>query len=239
MPARRITITACGGVAMMTVLAACTRQQETPAEHMQQHFARVERVRDAVVAGDLDATREPARWLAGHDVMEGIPTGWEQHVTQMRRLAQVVVDARDLATAASATADMGGLCGGCHQSLDEGAQFTIVVVPSEESGVVAHMLRHEWAADRLWEGLIGPSDEAWRVGAEALGEAALDPQDTPEEVTVLARRVHELGAQAVETFGFSDRATLYGQLIASCARCHELMEAGPGTRRGLPGSSRR
>jgi len=204
---------------------------------MQEHFARVEQVRDAIVAGDLDAAREPAEWLASHEVMEGIPTGWEQHVTQMRRLARRIVDASEFATAAAATADMGGLCGGCHQSLDEGAQFTIVAVPSEESGVVAHMLRHEWAADRLWEGLIGPSDESWRVGAEALAEAALQPQDTPEEVGVLARQVHELGAQAAETFGFTDRAVLYGRLIGTCARCHELMEAGPGTRAGLPGSA--
>jgi hypothetical protein len=237
MPAGKCTIIACSGVVTLAAIAACARQPETPAEHMQEHFAHVERVRDAVMAGDLDAARRPAEWLAGHEVMDGIPTGWEQHVTQMRRLAQMVVDAQDFAAAASATADMGGLCGGCHQSLDEGAQFTIVVVPSEESGVIAHMLRHEWAADRLWEGLIGPSDESWRVGAEALGEAALEPQDTPEEVGVLARQVHELGAQAAETFGFTDRAALYGRLITSCARCHELMEAGPGTRTGLPGTT--
>jgi hypothetical protein len=213
----------------LTALLACA-QPETPADHMQEHFAQVEAVRDALIAGDLSAAKEPASWLAGHEAMEGIPTGWEQHVAQMQRTAQLVVDAEAIEVAATATGEMGGICGGCHQGLDEGAQFTIVVVPAEESGVVAHMLRHEWAVDRLWEGLIGPSDESWAAGAAALGEAALEPQDTPEEVGVLARRVHELGAEAVETFGFTDRAVLYGQLLTTCARCHELMEAGPGTR---------
>lgn len=210
-------------------LAACGNQ-ESPADHMQEHFAHVDAVRNAIISGDLEAAKAPAEWLAGHEAMEGIPTGWEQHVEQMRRSARMVVDAPDLATAANATAEMAGICGGCHQGLDEGAQFTIVVVPSEESGVVSHMLRHEWAADRLWEGLIGPSDESWSVGAAALGEAALAPMDTPEEVGVLAQRVHELGKTANQTTGFRDRAALYGELITTCAECHRLMDAGPGTR---------
>jgi hypothetical protein len=221
-------------LALIVALTACG-QSETAAEHMQEHFARVEAVRDAIIEGDLEATKEPASWLAGHEAMEGVPDGWEQHVTQMQRTAQMVVDAEDIETAASATAAMGGICGGCHQGLDEGAQFTIVVVPSEESGVVAHMLRHEWAADRLWEGLIGPSEESWTAGSEALGEAALDPEDAPDEVGVLAQRVHELGTEATETLGFNDRAAVYGQLITTCAQCHIMMEAGPGTRSELAG----
>jgi cytochrome c553 len=220
----------------LALVSGCAPEPGTRADHMQEHFAQVDAVRDAIISGDLEATREPAEWLAGHESMEGIPEGWGQHVTQMQRSAQTVVAADDIAVAAAATADMAGICGACHQGLDEGAQFTIVVVPSEESGVVAHMLRHEWAVDRMWEGLIGPSDEAWDAGANALGEAALEPQDTPEEVGVLAARVHELGGEAVETTGFSARASLYGQLLTTCAECHQLMEAGPGTRLELAGA---
>lgn len=218
-------------VLAVAITTACS-QPETPADHMQEHFAQVDAVRDALISGDLAAAQEAAQWVAGHEAMEGIPAGWEQHVTQMQRAAATVTQTDDLAAAAEATANMAGICGGCHMGLDEGAQFTIVLVPSEESGVVAHMLRHEWAADRLWEGLIGPSDEAWSAGAAALGEAALEPEESPDEVGTLARQVHELGAEASETLGFTARAALYGKLITTCAQCHTLMNAGPGDRAG-------
>ena len=224
---------ASAGVCLLALTAALacnqgeTPQAETPAEHMQEHFAQVDAVRDALIAGDLAGSKEAADWLASHEVMDGIPEVWEQHVTQMQQAAATVVGAEDLATAAEATANMAGICGGCHMGLDEGAQFTVVVVPSEESGVVAHMLRHEWAADRMWEGLIGPSDDSWAAGAGALGEAALEPEGAPAEVGELAEQVHQLGAEALVTSGFTSRAALYGKLMITCAQCHQAMDAGP------------
>jgi len=223
---RMCAVSMLGGLVLLT---ACS-QPETMADHMQEHFAQVEATRLAVISGDLDAAREPARWLARHEVTEGIPEGWQQHVVQMQLAAQRVVEASEVAPAAAATAEMGAICGGCHQGMDEGAQFTFVVPPPEEPGVVAHMLRHQWAAERLWEGLVGPSEEAWTRGVAVLAEAPLQPTESPEEVEQLASRVHQLGVQAGEVTGFIDRAKVYGDLLATCAQCHRLMDAGPGTR---------
>ncbi len=219
----------------LVLLAACN-QPETIVDHMREHFAQVEATRLAVIGGDLDAARERARWLARHEATEGISEGWEQHVMQMQLAAQRVVEASEVAAAAAATAEMGAICGGCHQGMDEGAQFTFVAPPPEEAGVVAHMLRHQWAAERLWEGLVGPSDEAWARGVAALSEAPLQPTESPEEVETLASRVHELGARAGEVTGFIDRAKVYGDLLTTCAQCHRLMDAGPGTRSRTPGA---
>jgi cytochrome c553 len=213
----------------LVLLAACS-QPETTTDHMQEHFTQVEATRAAVISGDLDAAREPARWLARHEATQGVPEGWGQHVVQMQLAAQRIVDANEIAPAAAATAEMGAICGGCHQGMDEGAQFTFVAPPPQEAGVVAHMLRHQWAAQRLWEGLVGPSEEAWSRGVAALAEAPLQPTESPEEVGELASRVHELGTQAGEATGFIDRAKVYGDLLATCAQCHRQMDAGPGTR---------
>lgn len=211
------------------LLAACN-QPETINDHMQEHFTQIEATRAAVISGDIDAAREAARWLARHEATQGIPEGWGQHIVQMQLAAQRVVDANEIAPAAAATAEMGAICGGCHQGMDEGAQFTFVAPPPQEVGVVAHMLRHQWAAQRLWEGLVGPSEEAWSRGVAALAEAPLQPTESPEQMGALASRIHELGTQAGEATGFIDRAAVYGDLLATCAQCHRQMDAGPGTR---------
>jgi len=88
------------------------------------------------------------------------------------------------------------------------------------------MYRHMWAADRLWEGLTGPSDEAWRAGAQALVRAPeqaprTQPPLPPRFVSAL-RQVRELGQRALEADSLADRANVYGVFLASCASCHAL-----------------
>ncbi len=209
----------------LVALSACA--PETIQHHMQEHFAKVSAVKTAVIAGDFESAREPAEWLAEHDAYEALPGDWEPHVAALQEAAQRVAGASDLATAAVATADMGKACGTCHQALNEGAQFTVVSVPTEDSGVVAHMLRHEWAAQRLWEGLIGPSDEAWTRGAETLDELPLRPQGAAPEVTEWANTVHAVGEAAMQAADLDTRAQLYGELLGSCAQCHRALGRGP------------
>jgi hypothetical protein len=95
------------------------------------------------------------------------------------------------------------------------------------------MIRHRWAADRLWEGLIGPSDTAWTAGASALIDAPLYTDaltrdvEQYEPVTALTWTVHDIGARALMESDLTARAALYGQLLGTCAHCHELLKIGP------------
>jgi len=86
------------------------------------------------------------------------------------------------------------------------------------------MYRHMWAADRLWEGLTGPSDDAWRSGAEVLARAPASPPVTetplPAGVVALLAEVRELGQAALEAETLAQRANLYAPFLASCAGCH-------------------
>ena len=100
-------------------------------------------------------------------------------------------------------------------------------------GVVTHMQRHQWAADRLWEGLIGPSDTAWGRGADMLIDAPLDSSDVTTatdhdaEIAKIAHRIHALGGIGTETVTPDARAELYGEVLGLCASCHTLLGRGP------------
>jgi hypothetical protein len=193
--------------------------------HMAEHFSRTASVKKAVIAGDLQASKEDAEWMAKHDF--SVPDSWRPHVQAMQAAAQRVVDATDTATAARATADMGQVCGSCHRT-HGGPKFEVGSPPAEGSGAATQMLRHQWAADRMWEGLIGPSEAAWVKGSEALGGAILIKKglekSVPPEVESLARKIHDLGEKS-RSAAPGDRAALYGEFLGTCAECHSKLGA--------------
>jgi hypothetical protein len=92
-------------------------------------------------------------------------------------------------------------------------------VPPDEPTIEARMVRHRWAADRLWEGVVGNSNRAWREGLEVLVTAPLD--DDSEN----ARFARKLQRQAIEALAPSpgplvERGASYGEILVTCASCH-------------------
>jgi hypothetical protein len=90
----------------------------------------------------------------------------------------------------------------------------------------AMMIRHLWAADRMWEGLVGPSNESWIAGARAMAETqpelarvfrastgGMGSESFLSEVNTLARA-------AVSATGQAERGKIYGELLNTCNRCH-------------------
>lgn len=86
-----------------------------------------------------------------------------------------------------------------------------------------------WAVDRLWLGLIQPSDEAWRAGSTALASAPLArPSDEPEKhnLAVRIQALAEVGrtltgsAKPPAPANLPRRLALYGEIVATCAGCH-------------------
>ncbi len=210
----------------LAAFTACSKP-ETTTDHMQRHFDEVADVKMAVIAGDLEATREPAEWLAEHEAVAGLPGDWEPYLAGMQDAAKKVAEAGDISHAAAATGEIALSCGACHMALDQGAQFAFMS-PPEAEGVTGHMMRHDWASDRMWDGLVGPSDEEWMKGAEGLQESPLLGGSTAAQG--FAKRVHELGAQALEAADPAARAVIFGELIAACASCHQVAGDGPPSR---------
>jgi mono/diheme cytochrome c family protein len=218
--------------------------QEMPADdetdvatHMHEHLARITAIKSLIIMGNLEAIREPARWLADHDAVAGLPANFEPFVDLMRQYARQVDTATDLNAAAMSVSHMARTCSNCHTVNDVVIEFGYDQRPAEWADTVSHMQRHQWAADRLWEGLIGPSDTAWNRGTEMLVDVPLHPEDVDAgaagevdggELDSLAQRIHELAAQGGGARTPDARSQLYGEMLGICAECHTRLGRGPG-----------
>jgi cytochrome c553 len=200
-------------------------------EHMHGHLDEVSAVKAGVVAGDLDAARLPATWLAEHEEPPGMPEAWAPYVEELRRHARVAADAADLEMAAVAVSEIARTCGECHRATGFDVAFGYDQrPPAEVQNLTTQMQRHLWAADRMWDALIGPSDNAWRWGTEMLAEVKLSPEqfggDTKAQAAM--ERLSELGRQGSLVTSGPARAGLYGEFLAQCAACHGVTGGGPG-----------
>jgi cytochrome c553 len=202
------------------------------ATHMHEHLARITTIKSFIIMGDLDGVREPSIWLADHDTAEGLPENFEPYVGLMRQYAREVNNAADLRSAAISVSQMAKTCSNCHLVNEVEIEFGYDQLPAEWSDTVSHMQRHQWAADRLWEGLIGPSDTAWNRGADMLVDVPLHPDDVTNEDSADADtevlRIHLFAGQATVAETTTERSELYGELLGLCAECHTRLGRGPG-----------
>lgn len=231
------------------LLAACTARPAAPAPEdsppppvpaappaaaphapdfrMPDHFRDAEAIKHAVIAGELEDARAPARRLRSD--ADRYPVTWRPFVAANLVYADAVATARDLRVAGAAAAGLARTCGDCHAALGVGPRFD----PAHGVPAIAphdprqRMMRHQWAADRMWEALIDRGEYAWMAGAAALAVAPLEHADLTrdvelaEDVLRLNERVHALGVQAGATVGWDARAGLYGEFLATCAGCHK------------------
>jgi hypothetical protein len=220
-----------------TTLAAgaatiASAQDAAVLNHMHEHYDAVVTIQAAVIAGSLEGTRESARWLVEHDAPAGMPAQWTEHVEAMRAAASATLAAQDLTAAATATSQLGLACGGCHVASNVSVEFDDVKRPSDKDRPGAHMERHQWAADRMWEGLIGPATVSWRQGANLLFESPLQPDELgaesgDEDVVQMSRRIHQLAGNATVVSDPAEKGEIYAEFLANCAACHTSLGNGP------------
>lgn len=199
-------------------------------QHMHEHFAAVSELQRAIARGHLDDARQHAKWLVEHD--ERLLEGWKPFVDEMRAAASGVVAAPDLPTAGALAARLGRACSSCHEARRAVVTFAWEPAPAEGPTLQVQMKRHQWAAARLWDGLVGPSDELWNQGSSVLAGAALDATaaagGAPRgDIAALAAKVRQLAKRATAVTGHDERATLYGELLSTCAGCHQLVRPQP------------
>lgn len=198
-----------------------------PALHQAMHkeLLRAVAIREAVIAGELADTRTPARGLV--ETALPVPDAWRPHVEAMQKAAREVQGAADMTAAAAATGRLARQCGACHTTVGARHDMTFPPAPPVAPGARPSMQLHQWAAERLYQGLITNNDAAWQAGAAALVDAPLHIDEVtadvelPEELHGLATKVHDLGGQAKGATDPDARARIYGDLLASCAACHK------------------
>lgn len=205
---------------------------ESLAQHMQDHFEQVTSVRTAIINGDLEAARAPAQWLAEHQAHEGLGEEWHVYVERIRQAARRVIASEEFDAAGYASAQMAVACGECHEANHITGQFSEPDPYSDEETVAGHMSRHIWAVDQMWKGMLGPSDEAWSKGVERfidvplVAHESVDGTEYGDRLRELANRVHGRAAMGFIAETPEERALVYGEIIATCATCHDYVRGG-------------
>lgn len=196
---------------------------------MRAHFADALLIRKAVIAGTPERAADPAELLAKAQKLEDVPASWRTSVDRMQEVAARINNSTSAAQAAGATADLGVACGECHQRLG-GPKASSEPPPPEGKALVERMQRHVWATERLWEGLIVPSGDAWNAGAKALSTSAF-PDEILKQGGVHGRSAAsdftKLVVKAPAKKTVEERAALYAELLVTCGGCHRAInEAG-------------
>lgn len=192
---------------------------------MRDHFKQTISVREAVIWGKPAQAVTPAQGLAGLDGVSSLPKHWQVSVTQLQEAARRIRQSSDLTEVSAATADIGRACGLCHTAT-KGPHINVEAAPAVEGSVASRMRRHQWATERLWEGLYVPSNAAWTAGAAALD---LDPfaGDTLAKGGVHARSAASRFVAQAKALGQAKtndaRGAAYAELLSTCAPCHEAM----------------
>lgn len=198
--------------------------------HMSRHSVEATELEAALVDGDLERAKLPAAWLSGHEGMNGLGPETDVFVTQMREAAGGIFASTSLESAAVEMGRMGMACGACHLATGTELTFEWEDYAPSSMELQPHMARHAWAVDRLWEGLSGPSDEAWKMGARVLSGDPLDREHTTAEAGRRYRAeawdqlVHSLAAEA-EDAGPAEKGEFYSQVLSACNACHALVRS--------------
>lgn len=199
---------------------------------MRDHDAHGVAMRDAVAGANLDVARREAGVLAGWMLDGPADAVTLQRLDAMKVAAGRLAAVGDLAAASTELAHVARACGDCHAVVG-GVTSPLGAPPSDRGDVASRMKRHQWAASKLWEGLVIPSNEAWKAGARVLSDAPLEPELlTPGKSPVpavgqLASSVHDLGRRAAAAESVVSREAEYGQLMTTCSACHGWLGGGP------------
>ena len=202
-----------------------------PHQHMKAHFVRALRMQDAVLAGKLDDAKAQARWLASHDDRAAAPAGWRPYLATFQAQARTVVDAYTIDDAAVAIGQIAAACGDCHANNHAKPEIGSVPILKKAATVKQHMSAQITALDKLWAGLVVPSDRAWHDGATLLAGVVVTPQalakqglQQTESAKLLADTLHRLSATAGAA-PKADRPQVYAELLTTCVACHTTVRA--------------
>jgi cytochrome c553 len=191
---------------------------------MEAHYGAVILAHDALLQGDVPAFRRELERASKLPTPPGMPADWGPLVERFRSAAGAAQGVTDLERGAEVMAQVVLACGQCHVALGRGPVYPAPAPDDDDDALRAAMYDHQWASERLWEGVTGPWDVAWERGAAALAEGSVFGDASGEVDGDLLRReraLRALGQEAQRTTGHAARARVYGQLLITCGDCHD------------------
>jgi cytochrome c553 len=195
---------------------------------MHRNLSRAVDIQTGVIEGDLERARRAAAWLVSRENRTSFTSEARGYEGEMLGYAALIAEGREMETVAIQAGQLAAACGSCHRALSGGPNFVVGSNAPGGGTQEAHMVRHLWAADRMWEGLVGPSEESWVAGARALArtETSLAPTFRaaipPGVLEGLLSEVSLLAEEALSATGQNERGDVYGRMLFTCNRCHAL-----------------
>jgi mono/diheme cytochrome c family protein len=217
---------------MLTLLAVVldARSAPTPPVTSEMHarYLALAAARDAVIQGSVPEAAAAIGALSASDgSVLPFPDAWRPMDEAVREAARKMAQARDLPSAADRVAEVATSCAACHIATGGGPVASDPELPSQAWVEGQNMPLHRWALDWMWLGLVSDSDEAWLRGARELDDKPLalrfEGAATPaaQRAKQLEQQVYALAVRALDTEGAAARAALMGDLLATCASCHQ------------------
>jgi len=196
--------------------------------HMHENFDLVRAIERLLIRGKLDEAKRFASSIAEAPDEPGLGS-MTAHAIVVRDRAAALARAPTVDEACRLEAKLAAACAGCHVDAGMTPQLReFPPAPVDRPTVDARMARHRWAADRMWEGIIGGADEPWRAGLDVLAAAPLDGKEISAARVPFGRELKRLVDEArrrKRTDSLVDRATAYGEILATCAGCHTTSSA--------------
>jgi cytochrome c553 len=189
--------------------------------HMHENFDLLRAIERLLIVGKLD---EAKRFAAAISEAPDAPAHgpWAAQVVAVRDRAATLARATTLEQACRLEASLAGACAECHAETGVAPEFRVFPVPPDKTTLEARMLRHRWAADRMWEGIVGGADEPWRAGLDVLAATPLDWGPASSDRAIHARTLQRLADQARRQTkpSIATRTAAYGEILVTCASCH-------------------
>ena len=213
------------GALLLAILAGCSqaRAGDERADtgrvkhHMRQRIEDLRTIERMLVAGKLEEAKTLAFMLTRPaDLVPEDP-----NTRALTLAAGALVNARTIDEALYAAARTASACARCHVATQNVPVFKMPSqAPPDRPAMDAQMARHQWAADRLWEGIVGASDAHWRAGLYVLATSPLP--HTTTKAPDIALRMQQLARKALDEPAptLDARAETYGDLLVTCAACH-------------------
>jgi cytochrome c553 len=188
---------------------------------MHKRFEASSRMQHAIALGQLERAQAEAKIIDSLGEPEILPE-WRPYIERVRAAAREVTASKDTVAASRASALLGRQCARCHEATTARIVFAKPGAPNTGGKLAPQMVSHDWAAARMWEGLIAPDDERWLTGARRLVDAkvAVTAESGKLGIADDVSRMRLFARRALTTKPQDDRTQLYGDLLATCAHCH-------------------
>ena len=199
--------------------------------HMHENFSLLRAIEKLLIRGKLDDARALARSIAESPDEPGLAS-FAKRIAAVRDRAGALATATTIEEACRREARVAEACAQCHVDAGVLPEFREPPpAPPDHPTLAARMARHLWATDRLWEGVVGDSDESWRAGLDVLAATPLPWGPGQPERTQLAQQLQRFADQARHTQArdrLAERAKIYGNMLATCVACHASTGTPPG-----------